>query len=690
MKDREERQRRLKDRLTHTWDAFFTQFGRFTEIQLQSSDALLDGANCVLASATASGKTQAALAPLLELYLQNRKPPARLSILYLVPTRALARDLANRLAPPLERLAVAMRVKTGDEPALKSGHTPELLLTTPESLDSLLANSPRSLRDVRYVVIDEFHLFDGTARGDQLRILLNRLRRLKRYALERGDIEREMIQYCALSATIPAPAEAARRYFPNPVVIEVAGQRAIDAELIEIGEDEGLDRCIDALRRRGGKKALAFCASRAECEDRAYRLRAGSPFGDNVFVHHAGLTATVRRSVEKRFAQAEAALCFATSTLELGIDIGDVDMVILVGPPDDQRAFLQRIGRGNRRLAHTTVVCCARDDLEYALFQIFLRAGSNIEAAEPYFFRSSVVVQQLCSYIKQTRFGEINPASAFELFAGIDGAPLLSRAVYDRIVEHLTAKGYFAATPGGVLRPGPVWRELYEQRAIYTNLFDVGLSRVQVFAEETGRKIGEIERSAPAGKEFLFGGQARRVVRSAGRKLTVRATESTVISAAPRGYAPQRRLSAALARAVAEELGMPQPADPSTLCMFIGSEETEGGEAATQEKTWLFHYAGRPAGLILGDLLESRFRARLESCDDLCVVVRGKIPPGSLDFTAEQVRAILGRRWRQLEGSYALGRFQSMLPMDVRRAIVIEAFDPEGFCRAFAGRRLAE
>lgn len=690
MKDRNERQRRLKERLTHTWDAFFTRFGRFTEIQLQSSDALLAGANCVLASATASGKTEAALVPLLEHHVQNRRKPTGLSILYLAPTRALARDLALRLAPPLERLAVTMRVKTGDEPALKTARPPELLLTTPESLDSLLAGSPRLLKDVRALVIDELHLFDNTVRGDQLRILLNRLRRLKRYAFGRGDIDREEIQYCALSATIAEPAVAAARYFPDPVVVEVVGQRAIDAELIEMREGEDLGRCIASLRRRGGRKALAFCPSRAECEQWAYRIRSGSPFGDNVFVHHAGLTAGVRRSVEKRFAHAEAAICFATSTLELGIDIGDVDLVILIGAPDDERAFLQRIGRGNRRSARTAVVCCARNELERALFQIFLRPGSSVGVSEPYFFRPSVIVQQLCSYIKQTRLGEIDPESSFELFAGTDGTPLVSRGVYNRIVEHLTAKEYFVAAPGGALRPGPVWRELYEQRAIYTNLLDIRASLVEVIAEETGRKIGEIEHGVPRGEGFLFGGQARRAVRRVGRKLMVRTDDTDAVAAAPRGYTPQRTLSAAMARAVAAELGMPQPADPATLGMLIESGETEEGETAPTEKTWLFHYAGRPAGQILGDLLEARFRLYVESCDDLCVVIRGKVPPGVLDFTVGDVRAMLGRRWQHLEGAYSLGRFQNQLPLDVRRASVIEAFDPAGFLRAFCGRRLAE
>src|SRR5205823_6496752 len=102
-----------------------------------------------------SGKTEAALAPLLELHKQHQQSANGLSILYLVPTRALSRDLARRLQEPLNKLAVRMQIKTGDESALKPQRPPELLLTTPESFDSLLAHHPRMLKDVRAVVIDE-------------------------------------------------------------------------------------------------------------------------------------------------------------------------------------------------------------------------------------------------------------------------------------------------------------------------------------------------------------------------------------------------------------------------------------------------------------------------------------------------------------------------------------------------------
>ncbi len=687
----------LKDRLPHTWDAFFARFGRFTEIQAQAVDPLLKGRNCALVSATASGKTEAALAPLLERYKQPSpsKSQNKLAILYIAPTRALARDLARRLRLPLEKLAVRMQVKTGDEPALNSNRPPELLLTTPESFDSLLANRPRMTKDISAVVIDELHIFDQSVRGDQLRILLNRLRRIKRYAFERGDIATNELQCCALSATINNPEEVASRYFTSPFVAQAAGQRAVEAELIAMEGPETLAGLFATLKQRGVNKVLAFCARRAECEQWAHLLRHGSPFDNDVYIHHASLEARVRRSVESRFALAGAAICFATSTLELGIDIGDVDLVILIGPPENTSAFLQRIGRGNRRASRTAVVCCYRNAIERALFQIFIRTAQSGEIESSINrFRPSVVIQQLCSYIKQTRFGEIDPDATYELFATPQGEPLIEKRLYDQIVEHLLLKRYFAPARGGALKPGPAWQELYEERAIYTNLPDPWRGTIDVIDQMTGRKLGEVERAVAPGATFVFQGQARRVTRRIGRKIFVRESDEEA-DAAPQLRTPWRPLSYALAQAVAIELGLPRARSSSEIAMVKESEGETGasedqGVVASPPSAWLFHCAGDAWGVVLGDLLESLYRVRVEDSSDLYLMVTGALPAEPLRFTAEQVRARLRRRWLQFESWFDLGRFQSQLPLDARRASVIRAFDVEEFLHVFSGRKITE
>jgi ATP-dependent helicase Lhr and Lhr-like helicase len=558
----------------------------------------------------------------------------------------------------------------------------------------LLTNHPRLLKDICAVVIDELHIFDNTPRGDQLRILLNRLRRLKKYALSRGDVTSEAIQYCALSATIADPAEVARRYFDNPLVIQISGQREIDAELLELENEATLQQLFTQLKQRGDKKVLAFCNSRAECEEWAYRLRVDTPFGDRIYVHHASLDANVRRAVENNFTLTEAALCFATSTLELGIDIGDVDLILLIGPPGNLSAFLQRIGRGNRRTSRTSVVCCYRTQTDLALFQIFLRAtesGGEIATPQPYFFRASIVVQQLFSYLKQTRLGEIEPDTAFELFASVAGEPLLPKKLYDEIIEHLSLKQFFLSSHNKTLRPGPAWNELYEQRAIYTNLLDTKLGTIDVIDEETGRKLGEMERRAVPGETFIFGGQARQASRIIGRKLVVKTTGNSAPASAPRLRSPWRPMPPALARAVAMELGAPRTTNSNEIAMMV--ENVEQDDAATEKEnltTWIFHCAGDAYGMILGDLLEKLYRVRIEDYNDLYLAVQGEIPIDALTFTPDQVRACLRRRWQKMEGWYELGRFQSFLPLEARRTNVIEAFDVVGFVNCFGAKKFTQ
>lgn len=677
----------LKEKLPHTWSAFLARFGRFTDIQALAIEPLLAGKNCILVSSTASGKTEAALMPLIERLKQTAKPNAQnsLQLIYVVPTRALTRDLARRLKQPLEQLAITLQIKTGDEPALKLNRPPQMLLTTPESLDSLFANRPRMLKDVRAVVLDEIHLLDNTARGDGLRILLNRLRRLRHYAFSRGDSLTEAVQFCALSATVPEPLAVAARYFQEPMVIQTEGQRHFDAELIEMQGNQSLSGLFADFQRRGIRKVLAFCNSRAECEEWARTCRQGSPFGDRVFVHHSSLDAGVRHAVEHNFTISEAALCFATSTLELGIDIGDLDLVLLIGPPENTSAFLQRLGRSNRRGGNASVVCFYRDAMEQAMFEVFIRAARSGELeTSHYFFRPSVVVQQLCSYIKQTRNGEIVPDAAYELFATPSGTPLIAKSIYQDIIAQLIDKAYFVALPNGVLKPATKWHLLYEHREIYSNLVDMQRNAMDVIDEVTGRKLGSLEWGAHHNAPFLFSGQVRRATRIQGRKLMVRNAEE--MAGAPRFRSTWRLLSRELAKAVARQLSLPQTASTAEIAFVTEILEgvTSEGEPVLPSG-WVFHCAGDAYGFALGDMLQSVYGVKVSQHNSLCFLFEGNLPAEPLQMNEAQVRKQVLRRWKQSENWYDMGAFHKELPAPVRRESILEAFNIAEFLQIFSG-----
>ena len=338
----------LKSLLPRTWSPFFARHGNFTPAQLAAIPPLLDGQNVILCAPIASGKTEAALAPLIERHLPPARTTQQVTILYLLPTRALINDVANRLATPLETLRVTLAVKTRDLDTFYPRRPADLLLTTPESLDALLATRPRTLINVPAVVLDELHVLDGGVRGDQLRAVLARLRQVRAHAAQSRDAPDDQIQYVALSATLAEPAAVAARYFPAAQVVSVAGGRGLAIETLPLAADsaDALVAFLATFQGRSWRKGLVFCNTRAEVEAYATAVRtAGSPFGHHLFVHYSNLDRHRRREIEEQFAQADAALCFASSTLELGIDIGSIDVALLIGAPGSAAAFAQRIGR---------------------------------------------------------------------------------------------------------------------------------------------------------------------------------------------------------------------------------------------------------------------------------------------------------------------------------------------------------
>jgi ATP-dependent Lhr-like helicase len=674
--------------LPHTWDALLARFGRFTDIQERAIEPLLAGRNCVLVAATASGKTEAALAPLLERQLQQRlrnprQPP--LQTLYLVPTRALAQDLRRRLEQPVQRLGLRLTVKTGDEPAWKASQPPDVLLTTPESFDSMLANRPRSLKDVRAVILDELHLYEDTARGDQLRVLLNRLRRLRKFAHTKSDAATSDVQFFGLSETVDEPETVAARYFIEPLAIIGAGRRAIDAEFAEWHGPESLRELFGTLAQRGVRKVLAFCQSRNECEELAYIFRGETPFGERVYAHHAHLAARLRQTVEEQFATLDVGLCFATATLELGIDIGNVDLIVLLGPPPDVASFLQRIGRGNRRTKRTNVACFYRNEREFALFRVFhshAQRGESLLTNADAPFRPSVVAQQLFSYVKQTHTNEIEPRAAYELFQTPQGAPLLTWENYSAIVDKLLADRYFVSSFGTLLKPGEEWEKLYERREIYSNLGSA--ETVELVDEMTGRRLGFMEHTFAPGTAFLFGGQTRRATHQTGRKLFVKPTAGPA-EKKPRWATKPRPLAPSLVRALALEMGLPVE---DKVLPFVFLEDSEEDGEATEIKAVLLHCAGRAYGLVLGDWLERSGACEVIHCDELSLTfdLKRTLPP--LEFSETEIAVCVQKRWQQFESGYAPGRWHKLLPHNVRSTYVVAAFQTGNFRAMFLRNEL--
>jgi ATP-dependent Lhr-like helicase len=456
----------IRHRLKHAWVPFFTRFGKLTPVQEQTIPKILDGANVVVASPTASGKTESVVAPVAEQFVSNRWE--ELAILFVVPTRALANDTLARIEGPLRDMGIITALKHGDKPYL-SKQLPNCLITTPESLDSLICRRPEAFAAVRTIILDEIHLLDCTYRGDQLRLLLWRLRKLAPDA---------KFSVHLLSATLSEPNQIARRYVSDFEVVSVAGRREIDYQLVRSS-----DEVYRLVRVRGWKKVLCFCNLRESVEAVAAELaQLWHPYP--VVAHHGSLNRQLREEAETVMKEAGVAVCVATSTLEIGIDIGDIDLIVLAEPPWSISALLQRIGRGNRRegLIHAAVIATTEEEgvLLEAMFETAATGALSIESYEP---DLSVAVQQTFSYLYQHPEGGCE-IELLELLSF-----LCSEGEAKLILGHLRQNGWIEWRTGHWFASTRLM-DIGEKGRIHSNIPDSQTYRV--IDIDSGKEIGSI------------------------------------------------------------------------------------------------------------------------------------------------------------------------------------------------------
>lgn len=457
----------IRSQLKRAWVPFFTRFGKLTLIQQQAIPKILSSRNVVLASPTASGKTEAIIAPIAEkLLLGNWE---NLAVLFIVPTRALANDTLDRIENPLREMGITVTLKHGDKPFLRENELPHFLITTPESLDSLICRRPQAFTELRIVILDEIHLVDNTYRGDQLRILIRRLASLSK---------NEPLGIHLLSATLSDPHQIALRYAVDFEMIIVPGQRRIEYQLV--GSQEEL---LQLAKNNGWKKALYFCNLRQSVESLGtYLSRLWHPYP--VVAHHGSLNRRVREEAESVMKEANVAVCVATSTLEVGIDIGDIDFIVLAEVPWSISSLLQRIGRGNRKDETIQVVAVVASDEERTIVEaMFETAGSGELPPESYERDLSVSVQQILSFLFQHPEG-VPEAELIQLLL-----PLCSENETVLILRHLRQSNWIEFRTGRWFASTRLM-DKGEKGHVHSNIPDSQAYRV--IDANTGREIGRV------------------------------------------------------------------------------------------------------------------------------------------------------------------------------------------------------
>ncbi|MGW3800119.1 DEAD/DEAH box helicase [Streptomyces clavifer] len=477
---------------------------------------LMDGEDAILLAPTAGGKTEAACLPILSAMSEQRWTGT--SVLYLCPLKALLNNLVTRIdgyAQWLGRRAALWHGDTRESQRQRiRNERPDILLTTPESLEAMLigvkTDHAHLLGGVRAVVVDEVHAFAGDDRGWHLLAVLERLER----------VVGGRIQRIGLSATVGNPDDlltwlqgsGAGKRPARVIAPDASADSASPAppsgqvELDYVGSLENAAKLITALHR--GEKRLVFCDSRRQVEQLGAALREREV---TVFLSHASLSAAERTRSEQAFAEARDCVIVSTSTLELGIDVGDLDRVIQIDAPSSVASFLQRIGRTGRRPGSTRnclFLATRKDTLLQAAALLLLWGKGWVEPVTPPPEPRHLVAQQLLAVaLQEQRVGDRmwpeqwNGLAPFDLSA-------------EPIVRHLTAQG-FLDSDEGLLFIGPEAEKRFGRRHFIE--LTASFTAPPQFTVLSGRtEIGQMDPSVlteerPGPRRLLLGGRSWQV-----------------------------------------------------------------------------------------------------------------------------------------------------------------------------------
>jgi len=326
-----------------------------TEIQRMAIPKILDGKNILIVSPTGSGKTEAAMLPVMHLLVKENKKGIR--CIYITPLRALNRDMLLRLEYFGKKLNLKIAVRHGDttqsERRKQALNPPDILITTPETFQILFLGKRLrdSLKNVEFIIIDEIHELAGDERGAQMAIAIERLRNITNFKV------------IGISATVGNPNEIAKFISPNHKVeiVEVKESRKMSVEIRapanrypKVAAEMGCDiNYASSLVEMWGeankhKASLLFVNTRCAAEDigMRYNIWLKNP---PIEVHHGSLSREHRIKVEEEFKEGKKKMLICTSSLELGIDVGLVDLVLQYNSPRQVTKLVQRVGRAGHR-----------------------------------------------------------------------------------------------------------------------------------------------------------------------------------------------------------------------------------------------------------------------------------------------------------------------------------------------------
>ncbi len=440
---------------------FEGRFGRATEPQLQGWPLIASGEDVLISAPTGSGKTLAAFLLAIDGLVKvasEGELTESVSVVYVSPLRALSNDIHKNLEVPLagirelaERRGMSLAsirtaVRTGDTPPAERQKmlraAPHILVTTPESLYIVLtaAKSRELLRRVETVIVDEVHALADDKRGAHLALSLERLDRL---VTEAG---RKRPQRIGLSATVKPVEEVARFLSPEAEIVQIGHRRDMELSVVVPRDELGAvatnemwaeiyDRLAELITSH--RTTLVFVNTRRLSERVAHHLE--ERLGEKaILAHHGSLSRALRLRAEDGLKRGVIKAVVATASLELGIDVGTIDLVCQIGTPRSLAVLLQRVGRSGHFLSATPkgiLFATTRDELvECAALVRGIRKG-ELDALEIPEAPLDVLAQQIVAAVAADDWGE---EELYQTFVRAYPYRNLARSDYEDVVEMLS------------------------------------------------------------------------------------------------------------------------------------------------------------------------------------------------------------------------------------------------------------
>ncbi len=398
-------------------DSLFEKFGfsKLTEIQKKASPIILQKKDCLVIAPTGSGKTECSVIPIFSL-LKNSKKSGKIKVLYITPLRALNRDVFRRITKYAHSNELSIEIRHGDTSQKDRrkirDDPPDILITTPETLVILLTQIKmlNALSDLEWVIIDEVHELLASERGSQLSLSIERLELNSKYPLTK----------IGLSATVGNFEEAGKFVVGTKRKCQIIRDKSLRKYDVEIKYVDGTisdvaEKIIEYVSELDlDSPILLFTNTRGEAEFLASILKEKSPI--EIELHHGSLSKEVREETELTLREGKRGIVVCTSSLELGLDIGSVELVIHYGSPRQVSKLIQRIGRSRHNLNTSAkgLIITNNPDDEFEARAILERVKEgSIEEQKIHDSSLDVLAHHLVGLSMQ--IGEIPVEKAFEL-----------------------------------------------------------------------------------------------------------------------------------------------------------------------------------------------------------------------------------------------------------------------------------